>query len=97
MVITWDVKITPLSIARKTASVAATRTVTDDTDPQNLILLEEVSYSIDTVILDTSQQKTDALNQIWQQHQVRLQKDSDIAGYIGGLEAVAKANLEARE
>ena len=97
MITTWDVTIIPQDVALKTASVTATRTITDDTDPQNLIIIEEFLYSIDTVILNTPQQKTDALNQIWQQHQVRLQKDSDIAGYIGGLEAVAKANLEARE
>ena len=97
MDITWNVTITPQNVAKKTASVLAVRRETDNTDPQNPVILKQTQYVIQSVILDTAQQKTDALNQIWQQHQDRLALDVVISNYIGNLEATAKANLEVRE
>jgi len=92
MAITWDVKITTLDVAKKEASIMATRI--DNTDPQNV--LTEI-HTIISAVLDTDQQKLDALNTIWDLHLKYQKRQTDINNYIGNLEMQAKANLEARE
>ena len=89
MAITWDVKITPIDIARKEASVTATRTdsVTGKMETHNII----------TCLLVTAAQKTAVLDQLWAMHVAEVAKQTTITAYIGTLEAQAKANLEARE
>ncbi len=92
MAITWEFTIKPLDISRKEASIMAVRT--DSTDPQNI--LTETHFII-TAILDTSAQKSAALDDIWQQHLDYQTKQITIEAYVGGLESTAKANLEGRE
>jgi hypothetical protein len=86
---TWEVKITPLDVARKEASVTATRTdsVTGKVETHNII----------TCLLVTAAQKTAVLDQLWSMHLAEATKQTAITAYIGTLEAQAKANLEARE
>lgn len=88
MAVTWEVTITPTNLAEKRASVSAIRT--DD------ILLTSFSFSV-TTIIDTVDQKTAAMDAIWQQYQDKITLDAQIADVIGTLEAQAKNNLEARE
>jgi len=92
MAVTWDVKITPLDVARKEASVVAMRT--DNTDPANI---KTETISVLTCTLANATEKADVLNNIWAHHLAYQMKQSQIAAYIGGLETQAKANLEARE
>ena len=92
MAITWDIKIHPLNISKKEASIVAIRT--NDTDPQN-ILTE--THTIISAILDTQEQKIAALDTIWQLHLDYQNKQTAIDAYIGGLEEQVKTNLEARE
>jgi hypothetical protein len=92
MAVTWEVTITPLDVARKTARIVGVRT--DDTDLQN-ILVE--THTVMDAILDTAQQKNDVLDNLWQQHLAHQTRQAAIDNYTGGLEATAKANLEARE
>ena len=89
MAITWDVTVTPLNVERKEASITAIRTDTDTGKEQRLV--------ISSIILNTTQQKVDALNQLWQMHLDYDALQTQIAAYIGTMEADAKANLEARE
>ena len=92
MAITWDFTIKPLNVSRKEASIMAVRT--DDTDSQNI--LTETHFII-TAILDTQVQKSAVLDDIWQQHLDYQTRQVAINNYIGGLESVAKTNLEGRE
>ena len=92
MAITWEVKITPLDVSRKEASITAIRT--DNTDPENILI--EI-HNIITAILDTQQQKIDILNDIWQQHLVYQARQMAIGVYISDLEEQAKISLEGRE
>jgi len=92
MAITWDVKITPLDIARKEASVMAVRM--DNTDPANI---KTETISVLTCTLANATEKADVLNNIWAHHLAYQLKQSEIGAYIGNLEAQAKINLEARE
>ena len=89
MAITWTVTITPLDVSRKEASIHATRLDDSDSSTQELHII--------TAILDTDQQKLDALNQLWQMHLDYDVKQGLIDSYIGTMETTAKANLEARE
>lgn len=92
MAIMWDITIRPLDVSRKEASIMAVRT--DDTDPEN-VLIE--NHSIITGILDTQEQKTAILDNIWQQHLDYQTRQIAINNYIGTLKIQAKTNLEGRE
>jgi hypothetical protein len=84
---TWEVKITPIDVARKSASITATRTDGEDVRV----------FSIMTALLTNPAQKLEVLNDIWQQFQRDKTKRAAIEAYLGGIEATAKTNLEARE
>ena len=92
MAITWEVTIKPLNVSEKEASIMAIRT--DDTNP--LDILTETHFII-SAILNTTQQKVDALNNIWQQHLDYQARQTAINNYIGTMEADAKSDLEGRE
>ena len=87
--ITWEVKIMPLNIERKEASVVATRTdsVTGKVEIHRII----------TCILGTQQQKINVLDQLWQMHLDYITNQALIDTYIGDMENEAKINLEGRE
>ena len=87
MAATWEVEITPLNVARKEARIVATRT--DGADVR--------TFTIRTALLASPAQKQDVLNEVWGQFQRDETRRAAIEGFIGGLEAQAKANLEARE
>ena len=54
-------------------------------------------HTIITALLATAEQKTAMVNDIWSQHLVWQDRQIKINAYVGNLEALAKANLEARE
>lgn len=91
MAINWEVKITVLNKEEKRASITATRT--DDTDPENI---KKWSVTTNTII-STVEQKLATLDFIWGRYQKSLAEQTAIDEIIGGLEAQAKKNLEARE
>jgi hypothetical protein len=92
MAISWDVKITPLNVARKEASITATRT--DDTNPADI---KTETIVIITTLLATTADKLAVVDNIWAHHLTYQAKQVAIAAYCGGLEAQAEANLMARE
>lgn len=94
--ITWDVDIQIIDLNKAAARVIAVRTVTDDTDPLNIITTKN-TYGLRYAIIGTPAERVAALNKIWSQHQDRVAAENSIATFIGTLEADAKANLEARE
>lgn len=93
--ITWELNITPISLATKEASVQATRTEVDDVKSTTLVHVYDVARTvIDTV---TMANNIHILDKIWNKHQACLTRDSVINDFVGGLEAAGKTNLEARE
>lgn len=90
MAIAWEVKITPIDIPAKEASVVATRT--DSTDPSNPRI-----YTLSSWTLSNPAKQLAALDEIWKMHQAALTLETDIANFLVGLEAQAKSNLEGRE
>ncbi len=89
MAIMWEIKISPLDISRKEASIVATRT--DD------VAATTETHTIISALLDTQEQKTAVLDVMWQLHLDYQTKQAAIDAYIGGLETAAKTNLEGRE
>lgn len=90
MAISWEVEITPLSMADKTVSVHAIRTDSEDSDSPR-------AYDVAKAPIDTPAQKLAVMDEIWAKHQAALAKEATIAAFIDGLETQAKQNLEARE
>ena len=84
---TWDVKITPLNVTRREASITATRTDGEDVR----------TFSIITAILASPEQKLAVLNDIWEQFQRDEARRAAIEAFIGDMEATAKTTLEGRE
>ena len=89
MAITWDIKIYPLDVSRKEASITAVRI--DD------VAVTTETHTIISALLDTQEQKTTVLDVLWQLHLDYQIKQAAIDAYIGGLEIAAKTNLEGRE
>ncbi len=85
---TWEVKITVLNITEKIVSIRATRTV----DPNDIR-----TFEIHDTVIETQQQKLDAMDTIWKMYQDELQRETKLNQIIGSLVADAKINLEARE
>jgi hypothetical protein len=89
--ITWEVDIKIINVARKEVSVTATRT-DDSTTPEGIR-----TYRIPGAVIQTAAQKTAVMDRIWAKHQDALSQESAAATVIGTLETQAKNNLEARE
>ena len=86
--ITWTLKITPINVGEKTASVSGTRT--DDVSG-------ETFTTTTTGKLDTAPHKTAILDAIWSDWQAYQTKQTNIASAIGTMETDGASNLEARE
>lgn len=89
MAITWEVKITVISISAKEVSLVATRTNDATGDVK--------TYRVSRAPIGTAAQKLAIMDEIWEKYQADFARESDIATFIGTLEIQAKNNLEARE
>ena len=90
MAITWDCNITNVNVTSKRADVRFTRTDSESS-------LAPWTHSYNQAIIETTQQRTALLNQVWDEWQNEVQKQADIDNFITNLEQTAKSNLEARE
>ena len=88
--VTWEVKIGIINVARKEVSVTATR-IDDSVTPNDVR-----NYTVRAAI-KTAAQKAAVMDRIWSKHQDALALESAAATIIGTLEAQAKSNLEGRE
>jgi len=90
MAVTWDIEITNVDVASKRGNVAAVRT--DDSDPLN-----PQTYTFTSVVLETSQQRSDLLNLIRAKVLEREGKDTAISVFIDNLEASGETALNTWE
>lgn len=90
MAITWPLKITPISVERKIASIIATRI--DSADPDNPKI-----YTVPKALLDTPAHQVAAMDEIWDKHLTAEAKATAIDDFVKDLETQGQANLEARE
>lgn len=91
MAISWDVKIAPINIATREASIQAIRT--DSIGGSNLTF--EVPRTIIDVVTVTN--NIPILDEIWGKYQKYLVCQAELSGFASGLESLAKNNLEGRE
>lgn len=89
MAISWDTKISNVNVQAKRANVQFTRT--DD------VTGDEFTKTYTQVIIETPQERTALLNQVWQAWQDELANRASITAFITNLEQLANSNLDARE
>lgn len=89
MAITWTVSISNVDVDSKRADVSFVREDSESGSQEN--------YSFSKAIIETSPQRSALLNNVWQQHLDKVSEATNVDTFIDGLEASAKANLEARE
>jgi hypothetical protein len=90
----WDLKMTPINISTYEVSIAATRTETDETDPQNPVVVSSVSYNVARAKIETSQDQLNVGQEIWSKHQAALAKAAAVDAFVADAEAAGKAYLE---
>ena len=90
MAISWDTQITGTNIAAKRANVTFTRT--DDTKP-----LDTFVQPYSNVILETPEQRSALLDQVWNAWQQELIDRDNLVTFLAGLEQSANSNLDSRE
>ena len=89
MAISWETQITNVDLQQKRADVTFTRT--DDTTGA------VETYSFSKVIIETTQQRLDLLDLVWQKHLAAVANQTNIDAFITNLEQLANSNLDARE
>ena len=89
MAITWNVEIKNVDVAKKRADVFFTRT--DD------VTGEQENYNFKKTVIETSQQRLDLLDLVWQKHLDEVADQTATDNFISNLQQLGKANLEARE
>lgn len=84
---TWELDSTVLNVNKKEARITAIRTDGEDIR----------TFHILSAILKTSTQKTEALNNIWEQYQTSITKQIAMDSFIGDLKIAGKQALEIKE
>jgi len=90
MAITWDVVITNVNLDSNRATISATRTDSELTDPPQVYLFQQVP-------LETGPQRAAIQETIKTKCEERAADDTAIATWIDTLEQAGKSNLEAWE
>jgi len=90
MAIEWTTSITNANTNSRRANVAFTRT-----DTENAAATFTVSYK--QAVIETTEQRTALLDQVWAAWQAEEEKRSNIAAFLSNLEQLANSNLMARE
>lgn len=90
MAITWEIKITPLNVAKKLADISGT--VTDSEKPED----DTITVRISRAKLNTPQEQLLALDRLYSRYQSALVRNETIATWLADKENQAKTNLEAR-
>lgn len=90
MAINWNTQISQVNVQSKRANIQFTRT--DSENPADVF-----SKSYSQVIIDTAQQRTALLEQVWTAWQQELTDRSNVAAFVTNLEQLANSNLDARE
>ncbi len=90
MAISWDISFSSVNVQSKRANVLFTRTDDQSTEPP-------WTYTVTQVIIDTPQQRSALLDQVWAKWQEEISGQSQVDTFLDNLAQTGKANLEARE
>ena len=97
MAITWDLKVTPINISTYEASIVATRTETNETDPQNPVIVSVDTYNVHRAKIQTSAQQFAVGQEIRAKHLAALAATAEVEAFVADVEAAGKAYLEGFE
>lgn len=95
--IEWELEITPIDISTYEASIVATRTETDETDPQNPVIVSVDTYNIARAKIQTNAQKLIVGQEIRAKHLAALATTAAVKVFVADAEAAGKVYLEAQE
>lgn len=95
--IEWELEITPIDISTFEASIIATRTETDETDPQNPVIVSVDTYTVPKAKIKTSAQQLAVGIEIREKHLAALAETAKVKAFVVDAEAAGKAYLEAKE
>jgi len=95
--IEWELDITPIDISTFKASIAATRTETDETDPQNPVIVSVDTYTVPRARIETPAEQLAVGQEIREKHLAALAATAAIKAFVADTEAAGKAYLEAQE
>ncbi len=95
--IEWELDITPINISTFEASIVATRTETDETDPQNPVIVSEDSYTVSRAKIETQAEQLAVGQEIRAKHLAGLATATAIRAFVADAEAAGKQYLEAQE
>lgn len=96
MAITWVVKIKVVDLARKEASVTATRT-DDSVDPPKVFTKTIKSVLVDTTVKPLVQIRANVIDMIWADYQEKVEAEQGAAALLEGWESVLESDLDAKE
>lgn len=97
MAITWELEITPINISTFEASIEATRTETDETDPQNHVIVSVDTYNVPRAKIETPEQQLDVGQEIRQKHLAALANTAAVEAFVHDAELAGKQYLEGPE
>lgn len=93
----WELVITPINISTFEASIVATRTETNETDPQNPVVVSIDTYTVPRAKIQTDEQKLAVGQEIREKRLAALAATEVVRAFVAGAEAAGKAYLEAQE
>ena len=79
------------------ASITATRTETDETDPQNPVIISTDVYSVSRAPIETTQQQLAVAQEILAKRQTEKDANIIIQNFVSALKASGKQYLEAND
>ena len=97
MAITWELKITPINISTYEASIDATRTETNETDPQNPVIVSIDTYTVHRAKIETQVQQLAVGQEIRAKHLAALAATAAVQAFVADAEAAGKTYLEGFE
>lgn len=97
MAITWELDITPINIGTYEASIVATRTETDEADPQNPVIVSVDTYMVHRAKIETLEQQLAVGQEIREKHLAALAATAAVRAFVADAEAAGKAYLEGLE
>ena len=92
MAITWELEITPINISTYEVSTVATRT--DDTDPENPIIMV---YTVPRAKIETPADKLAIGQEIRAKHLAALAATAAVKAFVADAEVAGKTYLEGLE
>lgn len=95
--IEWELDITPINMSTFEVSTVATRTETNETDPENPVVVSEHTYTVHRAKIETPEQQLAVGQEIRAKHLAALAETAAVKAFVADAEAAGKTYLEGLE